>query len=292
MCLATIIFAFRNGKGNVLKTAVCTVVRNELDIAEWLAYQHVVGFDTVILFDNGSTDNTLEVAHAFSHYQDVRIIPWDNRTQTWQISAFNAAKHLFRYEFDWIAFFDADEFLVLDKEQPLHTLLEDRQAANGIMLSWAMYGSNGHRVRPSGLVIENFFHRAPPTAQINGKCKSIIRPGEMSDCTNPHWFKGNNVTASGLKAEWTEGGIRLPPELDKARINHYVTRSWEHWEIRMNRKYPNPKTRALLTTRRFDELDTNEIFDPVAARFASAVRTQMMKVCKSLTTLQKFPFID
>jgi hypothetical protein len=57
-----------------MKVAVCLMVRDEADdIASWLAWYHLLGFDTCIVYDDHSTDGTWDVLCAAARVQDVRV---------------------------------------------------------------------------------------------------------------------------------------------------------------------------------------------------------------------------
>lgn len=44
-----------------MKTAVCAIVRNEARyMVEWVAYYAAIGVDAFIIYDNGSTDDTVD----------------------------------------------------------------------------------------------------------------------------------------------------------------------------------------------------------------------------------------
>ncbi len=94
---------------------VVIVKNEERHIAEWLAWQFLIGFDTVLLLDNGSTDRTKEIAASFAPRYDVRVIDWPDYERGAQQRAYMHAIALLKDEFEWLAFFDADEFLVLDE---------------------------------------------------------------------------------------------------------------------------------------------------------------------------------
>ena len=100
-----------------MKTAICMIVRNEArDIAEWIAFHALVGFDTQIIFDNRSDDATPAIIQAAGRLHDIRFHSWPNSTPQSQVSAYDAACEAYRLEFDWIAFVDSDEFVIPDKK--------------------------------------------------------------------------------------------------------------------------------------------------------------------------------
>jgi len=107
---------FRKEDLSSMKSAICLIVRNEVrDIAEWIAFHALIGFDTQIIFDNGSDDGTTAIIRAAAEIHDVRYHFWPNSTQRSQVLAYEAACQAYRREFDWIAFVDSDEFVVLEE---------------------------------------------------------------------------------------------------------------------------------------------------------------------------------
>lgn len=56
---------------------LATVAKNEATyIAEWMAFHFLRGVDTIVVFDNDSTDGTTEIVQRFGQKYDVRMIPW------------------------------------------------------------------------------------------------------------------------------------------------------------------------------------------------------------------------
>ena len=262
------------------KLACVALVRNEEQhIAEWLAWQFLVGFDTVLLLDNRSTDNTAALARAFASRWDIRVVDWPMRTPDYQTKAYDHAINLLKAEFEWIAFFDTDEFLVLGSGLKLKTLLNARPES-AIAVPWAMFGSSGHRDKPDGLVIENFLHRAAADFPPNRQVKSIIRPGHTSGPLNPHAFEvhGYYVDILGRFLAWSNAGtLRAPPTYDGAKLHHYFTRSHAHWLEKLERGYPD-HTRAESD---FAEFDRNEVFDDSAMRYAARLRAELAPPMKA-----------
>src|SRR5215213_875066 len=98
----------------MLNSAVCLIAKNEeRTIAQWIAFQRVIGFDEVVVYDNGSTDATPDIVFRISE-QDAAVSyrAWpDAPDRVPQCDAYRDAVGKSRA--DWIAFFDTDEFLVL-----------------------------------------------------------------------------------------------------------------------------------------------------------------------------------
>jgi glycosyltransferase involved in cell wall biosynthesis len=275
-----------------MKSAICLIVRNEArDIAEWIAYHALIGFDTQIIFDNRSDDGTTAIIKAAAELHDIRYHFWPNATQRSQVLAYDAAREAYRLEFDWMAFVDSDEFVVPHEDTTINAFLSRFDGFSGLALHWAVYGSSGHEDFPQGLVLESFTRRAPETFFPARHVKSIIRPGFAGSCLNPHCFElradglGSYCDALGRPMAWwpaPEAGGFLPglskeePDYGVCRINHYFTRSRAHWLAKLRRGYPSDM--AVRTLRDFETYDRNEVEDAIALRYADAVREGVKEI--------------
>ncbi|WP_081368908.1 glycosyltransferase family 92 protein [Granulibacter bethesdensis] len=260
----------------MFKSAVCLVVRDEAqDILEWVAFHSAVGFDTQIIFDNCSTDETPRLLQAISKIVDVRVIPWQNRGALYQENAYLTAASIFRKEFEWMAFIDSDEFFIPELPVSLEKYLQAFPNAGGIAVNWALYGSNNHQQSPDGFIIKNFTRRSESSFFPNRHIKSLVRPESIVSAGNPHFFNldAPYFTASGAPLEWfkNEHGVMLKgvsasePDYKGARINHYFTKSFEHWKKKVKRGY-----NSAANSRKIEEFsiyDQNQIEDLIAFRY-------------------------
>jgi hypothetical protein len=257
-----------------VKIACVAIVRNEAaHIAEWLAYQFACGFDTVLLFDNLSTDATKANAEAVAQHHDVRMLDWPVSTPDYQLAAYRFACAHLGDEFEWAAFLDTDEFLVFQPGHDVRGRLAARAEASAVAISWAIFGASGHRAAPPGLVIENFLYRAQADFGANRHVKSIIRPTRLRACQSSHNFAmldGPTVDLEGRRLKFLpDGQLDGMPDYSIAQVNHYFTRSLEHWSAKLARGY-HDTTRAFAEFRNYDK---NTVFDDGALRLLPAVKS-------------------
>ncbi len=275
-----------------MKSAICLIVRNEArDIAEWIAFHAVAGFDTQIIFDNRSDDGTAEIVKAAAALHDIRVHHWPHAGPDSQVAAYWAACEAYRLEFDWMAFVDSDEFVVVAGGETINDFLARFEGWSGVALNWAIYGSDGHEAFPDGLVVESFTRRAGTDFFPARHVKSIIRPGFAARCLNPHCFDlrghrlGSYATPRGRAMHWWPapelGGI-LPgvgldvPEYGAARVNHYFTRSRAHWLAKLARGYPSDV--AIRRLAEFDVYDRNEVADGLETPVVEAVKAALARI--------------
>jgi len=269
-----------------MKSAICLIVRDEArDIAEWIAFHALLGFDTQIIFDNQSMDGTAEIIKAAARLHDVRYHFWPNATQQSQVSAYEAACEAYKLEFDWIAFLDSDEFLIPTDDVPINQFLARFDGFSGVALHWAIFGANGHGDFPQAGVLESFTRRAQTDFFPARHVKCIIRPGFAGRCLNPHCFElrgdrlGSYCDANGQPMRWwpaPEAGGLIPglshaePDYTSCRINHYFTRSRAHWLAKLKRGYPSDV--AVRKMEEFETYDRNEVEDRLALRYQNRLR--------------------
>ena len=266
---------------------VAVVKNEEAHIAEWLAWQFLIGFDTVFLLDNASTDGTAAVARRLAGRFDVRVFDYPYRGRDYQFQAYEQVARAAANEYEWLAFFDTDEFLVLEDGQALKSLLTARPEA-AIAVNWAMFGSNGHEEMPDSLVIEAFTQRALPAFPPNRHVKSIVRPNRIKAVQSPHAFDvdGDYVDLRGRPAYWghVTGYTTVEPDYMGGKLHHYFTRSAAQWRTKLARGYADRQTRL---PEEFAAYDRNEVFDDSAARRGMEVRAILEAPIPSLKSVAR-----
>lgn len=61
------------------------------------------------------------------------------------------------HAYDWLAFFDVDEFMLLRREETLKDLLDDYKEYAGLSVHWVIVGSGGRKTRPAqGGVLQSY----------------------------------------------------------------------------------------------------------------------------------------
>jgi glycosyltransferase involved in cell wall biosynthesis len=232
------------GRGSMgeFSAALCAIVRNEVrSVVEWLAHYKALGFDEFLIYDNESHDGTEVILQALDDAGEVIYLDWPHAVGPWpQRRAYEHARKW--ASSDWLAFFDADEFLVLRKDASIRSFLrrfpEDVAA---VVVNWVVFGSDAHaKYRPQP-VTERFGDALPEGVFWNRVVKSIGRR-EMLTGTGIHRLApgtGRYVTASGQAAEF-DGPMRTrTAETGMATLHHYMIKSLEEFEEKLQRGNAN-----------------------------------------------------
>jgi tetratricopeptide (TPR) repeat protein len=220
-------------------STVCLLAKNEeRAIVEWLAFQRVIGFDRIIVYDNGSTDATATLVQAVaSREAGVLYVSWpDMPGRRPQPSAYADAVR--RCETEWIAFFDTDEFLVLNGHETVNGFLSEFATdVAAIAVNWLIFGSGGLTEATGELVIDRFVRCAHGTKQQTRFCKSLIRRQciETMAVHSAALKCGRYVDSAGNPIT-IENACKTPHVcLDGAQLNHYLLKSREEFLLKKAR---------------------------------------------------------
>ena len=105
--------------------AICTCIKDEYDIKEWISYHVILGFNHIYIYDNNIKTSLAKELEPFAPYVTV-IANWstkDNRHQSFQVAAYNDFIALFKKEVEWVAFIDGDEYIALKQHDNINELL-------------------------------------------------------------------------------------------------------------------------------------------------------------------------
>jgi len=260
--------------------ALVLIARNEAaHLRDWLAFHAIAGASHIILYDNGSTDNTAEIARGFPAL-DVTVVPWvlqgaEHKTGMrlhQQSLAYAHAICTFGSGFERMAFIDTDEFLVPQYAQTLPEVLGQLQHPN-ISLPWAMFGHSGHDTPPKGAVPFAYLNRAKASQGplLNFKC--IVDPCEVT-MVNPHRFEtrscGNQTMNTQGEVATNKGRTGSFVSHDGIQLNHYYLMS----EQNMRSKISGPdisgaeqEQRKQAILRKRDLIEADPILDTSAVDF-------------------------
>ena len=220
--------------------AVVLIVKNEArHIEEWARFHRRAGVRRFLVYDNGGTDGTLDILRAALPEAALTVVPWAQvfsdarlgREIHNQVLAYAHAVSNFGGAFRWMAFIDADEFLVPKQAASIPEALAHLGAARNVSLPWHMFGRSGHDAVPEGGVLRNYLRRARnPMSDVRGvrAFKVIVDPCHLT-ALRVHSMEtdGSGRTCNDAGVEVEERERERPGFYSAAhlQLNHYYTRS-------------------------------------------------------------------
>lgn len=130
-----------------MSCCICAIAKAENDyINDWVNYYLKLGVSCISIFDNNDTSaewigNRIDSKLINTR---VKIIPAHHLTAGFQVNVYTLFYNKANIYFDWIGFFDIDEFIVLPKHNTVTDFLSTiRSDINVLRLNWQIYGDDG-----------------------------------------------------------------------------------------------------------------------------------------------------
>lgn len=263
--------------------SICAIFYNEERfLKEWIEFHKLVGVEHFYLYDNLSTDSSVDILRPYIEKGEVELFDWNQEHRQlgeWnevQCSAYQHALIMAKGKSRWLAIIDLDEFIVPTTGSNLLLILNKYKKYSGLGINWQMFGtSHVKRVPDDRLMIECLRHKQHTYHHQHKIIKSIVQPHRVSHCVNPHWvvFHQGCTVNTGYK-KCVEA---LSPTIcvDKIKLHHYWPRDEEYL---LTRKYEHiskysPETSTADLQRMIEPY--NEVYDYSVQRFVPLLRKNM-----------------
>lgn len=253
---------------------IATIVKNEGSyLKEWLEYYRMLGISKVVIFDNESTDDTAAILANYikEEFVDYYLIKGKKR----QVDAYNLALAKYYNKAKYIAFIDADEFIVPTNgnnlAQEIQTAFTNLKNPPAIALNWRIFGSSHFQKKPEGLVIENYTHCSETDYASNYYIKSIFDPRRTIASLNPHYLAyPNNMHALSLNGQTVDEAYNFEIVMNPLHINHYFTKSKEEFLLKIKRGKADVDD--IREEKEFEVEDRNEVLDESMLKYVPAIK--------------------
>ena len=205
------------------EVAICCIVRDEEYLTEWIEYHALIGVTKFYIYDNESVILVNETLASFIASGLVEVIPFPGKVM--QLPAYHHCLEYYGPLCKWIAFIDADEFIVpktLTGNLPEFLTAYEAYAALGV--NWLEFGSNGH-IERSGNTIQSYTRRSLKSYERNKHIKSIVQPRFVIKALTPHHFEYKKGKYAVNENFVTITGPFSTHSSNKIQVNHYFTRS-------------------------------------------------------------------
>lgn len=219
------------------KILLCTIAKKEnLYIKEFIDYYHSLKVDKIILYDNNEVkeENFFDILKNEIENNFVKIINLRGFIRP-QKKAYNHCYKYNKYDYEWIAFYDVDEFLYILNSTDLNKFLSSSIFKNcqSIIINWKYYGDNNKVFYEPKPVKERFTKPVNLTDEIlknkfiYSAAKTIVRGGlNLVWAHFPHYLKNTiNCRPNGKVLN----DYFSPPEYSTAYIKHFTTKSTEEY---------------------------------------------------------------
>lgn len=241
-----------------MKTAIITMCKNENRyIREWVKHYNNLYFSNIIIADNNDIDGEYfdSVIGDFIENGYVIIENYRGKQERFlQHKIFEELYYKYSKDYDWIAFFDVDEFLILKEDKTINEYLS-RDCFNNvdnICVNWKIFDDNDLIYYENKPVMERFTRPIEDNIVThinnnfpsNDTFKSIIK-------TNKHICFKHTIHSANNRKELTfsnnkgqiiklDNTYHYKSNFDLAQLNHYWQKTAEEFFThKRQRGYPN-----------------------------------------------------
>lgn len=213
-------------------------------LQEYVTHYISIGVDKIIMFDNNEPDGEQPLDFLKGLEQHIILIDKrGNRSKSRQWGYYSEALIKFKHQFDWMMFFDDDEFLFLNKHKSIKSWLSMPvfKDVDVIHVNWKMMSDSNQLYYEDKPVTERFPIPTPDVQmffphnkwKVNNHVKSIVR------CTNkPIFFSHPHICYTTIQEliAVNSSGRRVDPnspfcdtDYTYAELRHYQFKSTEEF---------------------------------------------------------------
>ena len=241
-----ILFYYKSYQKEV-KICLCVLAKNEnLYVREFVEHYQKLGYNNIYIYDNNDKngENFEEVINDYIQNGFVKIIDFRERDKSSK-PIFDAYKDCYSENknlYDWLSFFDMDEFLELNKKyKKIQDFLNDKifNKCQNIKINWLMYKNNNniyYENKPLQQRIKTFNNNDSANRHIKSTVKGNILINYWENSWNPHTsnLKIMSCSSSGKVVKF-DSPFNYPPDYTNAILKHYYYKSFEEYCIKIKR---------------------------------------------------------
>ena len=186
----------------VLNILLCIIIKNEnIYLRQFIDYYFEIGVNKIIILDNNDLNDGEILDEIINNYIDIGFVEIINirNKKKYQIKGYTEVYNKYQKNYDWLMFFDVDEYLMIPNYKNIHDFLNEKKYYNYdiIHVSWVYFDDNDLIFYDNRTLLERFTR---PRHMINKKfnilnvhIKSILRNGllNFSWKGTPHTPNGN-----------------------------------------------------------------------------------------------------
>lgn len=230
-------------KNKELKVCLCTIGKKEnLYASEFVEHYKKIGYDKIFIYDNNDIgderfENVLNKHISSNFVQIINYRGYRGKRQSPQSDAFIDCYEKNKNNYDWLSFFDFDEFLEINKNKNIKEYLNNKifkKCAN-IKINWLMFSDNDLLYYEKIPLQKRF-----TTPLYHDNANIIIKSTVRGNLKFNYWRSMNNPHSSSnyLTACNSMGNITNPTTFYSSPFNHEYS-YLKHYPTKTIQEYCN-----------------------------------------------------
>ena len=249
-----------NYKNKYKKTKVCLCVIGKLEnvyAKEYINHYKKLGYDHIYIYDNNNNNS-----ERFSDilFEEIKIgfvsiidyIGYRGKYNNSQNEAYYDCYNKNRRKYDWLSFFDFDEFLDINSKT-IQEFLDKKIYKNcqNIKINWLSFNSYNESLyyenKPLKQRFINIFLNDPSNKHIKSTVRGKIKNNYWSKWVNPH-SSNVNFQACSSSGKTIDGKTPFvnPPDYKSAFLRHFGKKSFEEFCLKLKRGWPDATNNMII----------------------------------------------
>ena len=238
-----------------IKVGLCVMCKEEnLYIKEFIEHYKNLGYNHIFIYDNNNVDGE-KIEDVFKKEIDeefISIINYRGIGKRPQIKAYANCYKKNNKNYNWLSFFDTDEFLeIKPKGIKIQRFLSNERYkyCQNIKFNWLIYSDND-KLYYENKPVQKRFKTALYEHISNKHIKSTVRGNLTTNywkvAINPHTALTNyNCCSSSGKQISASSPYNIPYDYKYGKLKHYSTKSIEEYIKKIRKGNPNNDSRVI-----------------------------------------------
>ena len=225
---------------------MCVISKNEnLYVREFVENYKKLGYNNIYIYDNNDKNGERfeEVINDYIQSGFVKIINFRGQIDNpRQIEAYRDCYSKNYKIYNWISFYDMDEFLEInEKYKTIKDFLSDKifEQCQNIKINWLMAINDNILYFENKTLqqrIKTFRNDDPSNIHIKSTVKGNLSINYWEIAGNPHSSNLNITSCSSSgKIIASDSPFNQPPDFTNAKLKHYYYKSFEEFCIKLKR---------------------------------------------------------
>jgi len=228
-------------KNKELKVCLCTIGKKEnLYASEFVEHYKKIGYDKIFIYDNNNIgderfEDVLNKQISTNFVKIINYRGYRGKRQSPQSDAFIDCYEKNKNNYDWLSFFDFDEFLEINKNKTIKEYLSNKifKKCTNIKINWLMFSDND-LLYYENIPLQKRFTTPLYHDYANINIKSTVR-GNLKfnywrSMNNPH-SSSNYLNACNSKGNTTNPTTfySYPFNHEYSYLKHYPTKTIQEY---------------------------------------------------------------
>ena len=250
-----------------MKVALCCIGRMENRyVIEYVEYYKKLGVDKIFIYDNNhdGEEHFEDVLQSYIDEEFVQIIDYRNKINlsnegNIQLQAYTDCYNTYGSDFDYMCFFDFDEFLTFVEPITIKEYLERGKEFDMFLINWRIYTDNNLVRYEDKPLLERFTQPMEKYKAVMYNFSENMHIKTICKCKKrikwyftPHMPGSFRLKVCNGSYKPCSAQIFQHIDHDTAYIKHFTTKTIEEWLWKLSRGVPDRKKDTFLMTYNLD----------------------------------------